>query len=128
MGGVEMSEYKLVPVEPTQEMKDSGALSVTARFRGDGGWCGPLEGAEFALQAYRAMLDAAPSAPNDPYKALEAENQVLREQNFAMNKTIATARKWIAANGRHAPDCHGMFNVCECGLVDALRQIDEVMK
>lgn len=104
-----MTQYKLVPVEPTQEMKDSGALSVTARSRGDGGYCGPTAGEEFAVQAYKAMLDAAPPSP-DPCKALEIAREALRNIHF----------HYKYPGGVEEP----AFKMSH----EALRQIDEVMK
>jgi hypothetical protein len=64
----ETGEWKLVPVEPTEEMIEAGV----------GG--GARIGQKIAMRSdYRAMLAVAPSPPSSEGEAAEAENARLRD-------------------------------------------------
>lgn len=69
-----MSEWKLVPVDPTLEMlvnafKECGGIGV-----GSCGEASPIDGDDMR-SVYAAMLDAAPLPPCDTLTAEEARNK-----------------------------------------------------
>ena len=54
--------WKLVPVEPTQEMMEAGMNSTGDQLNGRPVWKATLD--EQAAHIFRAMLDAAPTSPS----------------------------------------------------------------
>lgn len=65
-----MSEYKLVPIEPTRKMVTLGSCEAATCVKDDP--CG-----EAGLHVWKTMLGAAPDMGNE-YERLSRENEVLR--------------------------------------------------
>jgi hypothetical protein len=73
-----MTEWKLVPVEPTEEMSRSG--SVQTEVGGDWRAGSTLNDAE-ASTCYTAMLAAAPKASEDAELVWKAAQSMCRRRN-----------------------------------------------
>lgn len=104
-----MTQYKLVPVEPTVDMTIAGMTD------GDDKKALFSDHANFV---YSQMLDAAPPSP-DPYKALEIAREALAEllRLRAMKHALGPTAEYL----RDKPIAWGKAS-------EAIRQIDEVMK
>lgn len=55
------AQTKMVPYEPTEEMRLAGSVAIQEHYRGDGGWCGLLAAQEQMILTWNAMLLAAPA-------------------------------------------------------------------
>ena len=57
----EQPEGKVVPVEPTEDMRLAGCNTIQEHYSRDGGWCGLAAAQEQMMLTWNAMLAAAPN-------------------------------------------------------------------
>lgn len=84
------TKYKLVPVEPTEEMVIAGI--AMARMDVNGAWI--LD----ARDCFNAMIAAAPSRPHEPYKVLEVAREALELMDAAWEELIPNLKNGVVQN------------------------------
>lgn len=99
-----MTEWKLVPVEPTAEMRAAGLeplFTENVRDASENGRCGRI---------YRSMLEAAPPAPSVRDAALEEAAKIVERYSLP---TIQAPSMWLIDKASIANDIRALKEKAE---------------